>query len=283
MNRAIRPLLAVYDWAVCTEASSRSSALIRVGLVAVMWARLAYSVILPKMLVSPQYVLLCAGFFVFSTMLLVGLWSRFSCLMMGGVLLSMVHYFGYELGQEPWTHHHINILANSTFLLAFAPVGGSYSVDRWIAVERARRAGVPPPAERGNIMGLRLIALQMSAMYLWTAIDKSEGPWLSGARLDYIAMWYYFPDYPEGWGVRTLILASAWATLVLEYALAVGMLFRRTRLWLAPLGYALHGFFYVLLPIRSFSATVFATYLAFFDPDAVHRLIDRLSGHRQPD
>jgi hypothetical protein len=74
-----------------------------------------------------------------------------------------------------------------------------------------------------------------------------------------------------------MIAASA-ATVALEYALAFGMLHARTRRWLVLPGLLLHAAFYIVLPVRTFSATMFVLYLAYFDPDAVHAVIDRLSG-----
>jgi hypothetical protein len=52
--------------------------------------------------------------------MLLGVLSRLSTLATGAVLLTMYHYFGLELGREPWTHHH-------TYLLTF----GTYSVTVW--------------------------------------------------------------------------------------------------------------------------------------------------------
>ena len=51
-----------------------------------------------------------------------------------------------------------------------------------------------------------------------------------------------------------------------------------TRRWLVNPGLLLHAGFYVLLPIVTFSATMFVLYLAYFDADTIHSVIDRLSG-----
>jgi hypothetical protein len=58
--------------------------------------------------------------FAVTTLMLLGVLSRLSTLATGAVLLTMYHYFGLELGREPWTHHH-------TYLLTF----GTYSVTVW--------------------------------------------------------------------------------------------------------------------------------------------------------
>ena len=102
-----------------------------------------------------------------------------------------------QLGREPWTHHHTYLLAVAALLIALTPCGRSYSVDRYLAVMRAGHAGLPPPAERGNLWGLRLIVVQLSVLYFFSAFDKTSYAFLSGARLEQIFLWYYAgSDYP---------------------------------------------------------------------------------------
>jgi hypothetical protein len=195
----------------------------------------------------------------------------------------MYYWFGLELGREPWTHHHTYVLAAGTFLCALTPCGRSYSLDRWLALRRAERAGRPAPPERGNLWGLRLIALQLSLIYLYTAYDKTTAAFLGGERMEGILLYYYLgSDLPRWPGFHALMAAVSVATVLLEYALGVGLLFRRTRRRLVLPGLALHAAFYVLLPVRTYSATIFVLYLAYFDAGAVHAVIDRLSGYAGP-
>ena len=267
-----------HAWCVETEASSRSSALLRCALVVVLWARWAPDLALWRF-PSQAQVWLGASFYASTVLMLVGLWTRLTTLWAGVTTLVLYYVFGVGLGHEPWTHHHTYLLAWATFFTALTPCGRSYSIDRWRAVRRAERSGLAPPPERGNVWGLRLIALQLSVLYLFTAYDKTGAAFLGGDRLEaHLVRYVLGSDLPRWPGFHALMVAASVATVALEYALAFGMLHARTRRWLALPGLLLHGALYVVLPVRTFSATMFVLYLAYFDPDEVQAVIDRLSG-----
>jgi hypothetical protein len=269
---------AAVRWAVDSEGSSRSSALIRIGLALLVWTRFSEELILYKHL-SWAGLAFSASYFLWTTMMLAGVASRVASLAVGAHVFFLYFYGGYAQGNEPWTHHHVYLLAISTTLLSLTPCDKSYSLDRWLAVRRAERAGVPPPLERGNLLGLRLIALQLCVMYFWTAFDKTHWGFLGGERLEQYAMYFYFSSvYPQWPGFHASMVLMSWIVVVLEYALAFGLLFRRTRRWLVLPGLALHASFYVLLPVLTFSLTVALLYLAFFDADQVAAVIDRIEG-----
>ena len=125
---------------------------------------------------------------------------------------------------------------------------------------------------------MRLMTAQLSAVYLWSAIDKCEPGFLGGARIEQIAGFYYFgSDLPLG---TALTIASATAAVVvvaLELGLAIGVWRPRWHRRLLPLGVAFHAGLYVLLPVATFSATMVLLYLAAIEPAAVHRAVARLA------
>lgn len=263
-------------WAVDTEGSSRSSALIRIGLAMLFWARWAGELLL-YMDQSPAGLFLAGNFFVATTLLFVGYHSRAAAVWTGAVGMAMYHYFGFQLGREPWTHHHTYLLAVAALLIALTPCDRSYSLDRYLAVIRGERTGVPPPAERGNLWGLRLIVVQLSVLYFFAAFDKSNHAFLSGARLEQIFLWFYAgSDYPAGLAWPATIVSVA--VVALEYCLAFGLPFRATRRYLVLPGLAFHAIIYLTLPVYTFSATMALLYLAYFDADAVDKLLARLQG-----
>lgn len=269
---------AALRWAVDSEGSSRSSALIRIGLALLVWTRFSEELLLFKHL-SWAGLAFSLSYFFWTTAMLVGLASRLSALAVGAHVFVLYFYGGYVQGNEPWTHHHVYLLGMASALCALTPCGRSYSLDRWRALRRAEKTGVAAPPERGNLLGLRLIALQLCLMYFWTAWDKTHWGFLGGERLEQYAMNFYFGSvYPQWPGFGTLMIIMAWIVVLLEYALAFGLLFRRTRRWLVWAGLALHASFYVLLPVLTFSLTVVLLYLAFFDADDVHDVIERLEG-----
>src|SRR5687767_13551540 len=138
------------DWAVNSYGSSRSSALIRIGIAMLFWSRWAGELLLYKDQ-STIGLLLSVNFFIATTLLFIGYLSRLAAIWSGAVGLVMYHYFGHGLGNEPWTHHHVYLLAIASLLIALAPCDRSYSIDRYLAVRRAFRENHPLPAEHGNL------------------------------------------------------------------------------------------------------------------------------------
>ena len=265
------------DWGANSWGSSRSAALIRIGLAALLWSRLANEMILYRDQ-SVAGLLLSLSFFVATTALLAGFQSRTAALWSGAIGF-LVYYFGPELGRTPWVHHHTYLLSMAVTLLALTPCGRSYSVDRYLAVVRAEKSNQPPPEERGNLLGLRLMVVQLTVLYFFSALDKTNFSFLSGARLEHIFLYYYSgSDYPGLPGFTWLAMLIAMAVVALEYALAFGLPFERTRRYMLLPGLAFHAVIYCTLPVYTFSATMVVLYLAYFDPDDIHRLIDRIQG-----
>lgn len=266
------------SWAVDTYGSSRSSALIRIGIALLFWSRWAGELLL-YMNQSVIGLALSLNFFVATSLLFIGYKSRLAALWTGAVGLVIYFYFGHALGREPWTHHHTYLLAITALLLTLTPCERSFSLDRYLAVLRAQRAGQAPPPERGNLWGLRLIALQLSVLYLFSAYDKTSFAFLSGARLEHIFLWFYAgSDYPDFPGLPALAMLAAIIVVIVEYALAFGLPFRPTRRYLVWIGLAFHAILYVTLPVYTFSATMMLLYLAYFDADDVDKVIRRVQG-----
>ena len=265
-------------WAIDSEGSSRTSALIRIGLVFLIWARFSEELLLYKHM-SVAGIAFSTSYFLVTTLMLFGVLCRLTVPATAAHIFFLYFYGGHLQGNEPWTHHHVYVLGIATMLLSFAPSGRSYSFDRWVVTRRAERDGIPAPPERGNLWGLRLIVLQLSALYFWTAFDKSHWGFLGGDRMEHYAMHFYLGSvYPSSPGFHELMVLCAWIVVLLEYALAFGMPFRRVRRWLIVPGLALHGLFYVLLPVATYSMTIWLLYLAYLDADFVHGVIDRMTG-----
>lgn len=263
----------MFDWFEA-EGSTRPAALIRIGLVCLIWIRFADWVAL---FVSASWVavLFSISFFLFTTLMLVGLWSRVSTA--ATALLLGLMYFG--VGSLDFTHHHVYLLFAATALLALAPCGASFSVDRLRALAEAERAGRSPPPERGGLIAMRLIALQLSAVYLWGAVDKTTLAWLNGERLQQV-FWWNYEGQPlfELLATQPVPMLLSVVVLVIEYLIAPGILIRRYQPLAIPTALALHAGFYILLPVKTFSGTMMLLYLAVIDPDATNRVIERLMG-----
>jgi hypothetical protein len=222
---------------------------------------------------------MCLAIFGCTTVALLGLWSRVSVPAAAACALYLVYWVGHAQGKGAYTHHHTTLLAWALVWTCFTPCGRSYSIDRWLAVRKAEREGKPAPEERGNLYGLRLIALQVSAVYFWTALAKSEHVFLSGQRLaQYVMKFYTGSTILDEGALGVAFRIAAVLTVFLEFSLAFGLLFKATRRWLVIPGLVLHGLFYMVLDVNTFTATMWILYLALYEADDVHGVIDRLEG-----
>ena len=270
MPKRLKPF---YRWALCSYGSTRAAALIRIGLALLIWARWADEMVLLR--ATDTAAIFCSvGFFLTSTLMLAGYWSQVTSLATGLLLLVL-----YIL-RPSWQHHHTYLLIISTILVALTPCGRSYAVDRWLALRRAKRQGAAAPREEGNLWGMRLIALQVSLLYFWTAYDKLYWGFLSGARMQHY-FYFHYPgfDYRSIPGFDALCFLVSIVTVVLEFLLSFGLFIGRLRCYLIPAGIVLHGLFYVLLPIETFTLTILLLYLAFLPADAFHSGIDAIQGN----
>jgi hypothetical protein len=262
------------------EGSTRVAALLRIAIAILVLVRFADGMMFRDGK-DPVALAIVAAFWPAVLAMLFGFHARIAAGLTAAALIAGRAYLdGTNVGWG-WNHHHVYLLLAATTLIAFAPCGRSYSLDRWRAVQDAAARGAPPPAERGPTWAVTLIAVQVTAVYLWGAFDKTTVSWLSGDKIESQLLFYTFdsdpPDLP-GW--RLLVLALAIGTVVTEYALAIGLWFARTRRVLVPIGIGFHVFVYMSVPVSVFSALTTALYLAYLDPDAVHRAIDRLGGDK---
>lgn len=265
-------------WLLWAEGSTRSAALLRIALPLLLWDKWARDFLLFKQ-ESPLDLAIALSFFVATTLLLIGLWTPVAVVWNALTMLTVFFYLGVVKGVEPYTHHHTWLLVCYSVLLATTPCGRSFSVDRWRALARAEGRGGACPPERGPLWGLRLLALQTCLVYVGATLDKLNGPFLSGVRLQHIFVDRYGSADPVDLpGFAAICCVLAVSTVAIEGALAVGLWIPRVRLPLAVVGLLFHAILFMALPVGPFSATMAALYLAYFDPDAVHRAIDRLVG-----
>jgi hypothetical protein len=260
------------------EASTRAVALVRILIILLVLVKWGEDLAFFRN-DAPGLVFLTPLFFGCCALALIG-WRTKAALFGLAALLGLFYFFyGKTLGVHEWAHHHSYMLFFVVALLNAAPCEKSYSVDRWLALRAAERAGAAPPAERGRTWAQNLIVLQMGALYFWTAIDKTEPHFLNGDRLERIFEWSYagHPAYSlltERW----LLAGGSILVVLVEYFLAYAVIARRFPRATLFLAIGLHVAFYVLLKVDTYSATMIVLYLLYLDPDRVHRAIDRLHG-----
>ena len=181
--------------------------------------------------------------------------------------------------------HHRNIPTNCgpdelllvmLFYLMLAPSGAAYSLD---ARRIARRRGAP--AEPLIVpWAQRLIQLQLSMIYLDTAILKCNGAtWLGGTAMHFVFEnheigrfdWSWFCQYPVVISVMTHV------ALLVEFLLPFLLWFRQTRPYMIAAGLILHGIILFVINVPLFGELMTACYLTFMTPEelnAVGRALD---------
>jgi hypothetical protein len=265
-------------WGADAQGSTRPLGLMRIALAVLVFARFGNEVSFYQG-DSMAFVLLGLALFAFTSMMLVGYKAEAGCAAVAITLMTMHFYMGRLNAYPGWASHHIYLLIVSISLLALSPCGRSFSWDRYRALCRAQDARDVPP-EYGELWPQRLIALQLGALYFWTAVDKTDWSFLSGERLEQAFTWAYAGRALEPLiSLGPVLVALSIIVVIVEYFLAFAIFIRRWQIWVLPLGLALHAAFYVLLPVNTYSATMMVLYLALLDPDDVHRFIDRIQGH----
>lgn len=263
-----------WQWAVRSEGSTRPAALLRIGLAVIVWARFGHDI---GVYHEPSLARLAFAF-VFApvvTAMLIGYHSRIATALTATLVTLLFGVLTF-ITHNPGTHH-VYFLSMALWLCALTPCGRSLSLDRWLALRRGTAQ-----AEYGPLWAQRLIAIQVAVLYFWAAFDKTELGYLTGERMQIFYVHLYGgPDwiYDTAW-FPLLCRAFAWTTVALEYSLAFGLFIPRLRLPLMLAGVLFHGTIYLTMSVFTFSATIVLLYLAFLNPDQVHRAIDVLLGYK---
>lgn len=268
------PFLSLVKGNLNREASTRSSAVLRIGLVFLSWSCFANRLIIYRTFQSPDWFLLGLLFFIFSGMLCIGWRTKFSNFGVALVLNIMVFYLGVKDNYFTFRTYPATLIAMSLTWLCFLPSGKSFSLDRYIAISKIKDQKNIIPKEIGQVWALNLIRLQVAVVYFFAAIDKSYLDF--NERLEQIFQSAYFGSYLPWEGLRFIIFLISLLTVLLLYLLSFGLFIKSWHSWLMPLGILFHLFIYLLIPVRTFSVTMILLYIAFIDPDDVHYFLKRI-------
>lgn len=270
----------LFDWCFRYVGSTRSAALIRIALAMMIWYRFAY--IGGGNLYRHHNIVWLLAIQISTFCMFIGFWSRLSCAAAGLVALVTFYYFWQYNGNIVWAHHHTYFIGICAVLLSLAPCGRSYSFDRFLATQRNARMDLPPPAEEGNLLGMRLLAIQLAALYFFAFWDKAfiadtnevYYSFFNGSRLQNIFLYeYYGSDFVFRPWMNILGAVAATATAILELILPL-LLIQRLQKWLVVPGLMLHLAFYFMLPLQTYSLTCMLLYLAIIDANKIHGLLD---------
>jgi hypothetical protein len=222
----------------------------------------------------PEILVLVWVMFIANWFVLFGYKTRWSTAILA-ISFGILHlYFGRWLMVVPKLQQPVQVF-QVIAVLAIAPSGRSLSIDRALAVRRALREGREPPPERIPFWVLDILAVEVAAIYLWAGLDKTDAAWLHGERMEHYYM-YWFGSSDSlvytPW-VHGICVFLAWATTIVELALAVGLLFRRTRVYVVWLGFMLHIGILFVFAVTYFSMMMMTVLFACLPPQRVHEMI----------
>ena len=175
-----------------------------------------------------------------------------------GSVVAAISLYILFLDQQLYSNH-LYLLATLCVLLIIADAGVAWSIDA-----RLRRR----PRDTVPAWPVFLLKTQLSVMYLFAALAKLNGPFLSGAE-----MFGYMPgalrESVSGDVLLALALALSWGAIAAEMFVAVGLWSRRWRMAAVACGVVLHGAMILLLPgavrlqLTIFAAESLALYMLF--------------------
>lgn len=169
-------------------------------------------------------------------------------------------------------------------LIACAPSGAVWSMDRLLALRRG--AGAPPLA---SMWPQRLMAIQLSLLYLSATWFKWYGPlWRNGTAAWYPMQMPEFRRFPVPAFTETPFVASVftYGTLTVELLMVTAVWFKPTRTWVLLAALLFHAALDWRLNIPLFGPITVAGYVAYYDGGEVRRFFRRvqswIQGRRVP-
>lgn len=173
--------------------------------------------------------------------------------------------------------------------LLIAPTAGVFSMDRWLAVRRARRLGLPEPVVEASVranFAIRLIQVHFCLIYFASGTSKLLGSmWWNGTAMNQVLLNPMFTplDSPVFYHTLKFLAGSRWVwelfatagnlfTLAMEISFVFLIWNRRWR-WLLMLGsILLHTGIGLLMGLTTFSIVMLVMLVSFMSPQSV-RLI----------
>jgi hypothetical protein len=199
-----------------------------------------------------------------SVALAIGWHSRLAALAVWVLILSFQH-------RDQWVWNSGDVAVRiEALVLALSPCGAALSVDQ------ARSAGTFWSARECPQWPVRLMQLQMSLIYLASALSKiNGGAWPQGTAVSYaLRLQDLALVSPPRWVTDSALLmnAATWGTLTVELSLAFLVWNHRLRPWVLAAGVVMHTIIMISIAVGFFTVAMFVLYLAFVPPETVQGL-----------
>ena len=177
-----------------------------------------------------------------------------------GTVLACVLGYSLLLDQQLYSNH-LYLLFLIIVLMTIADSGSAISMDARHG-ERVIVSGWP----------IWLLKIQVSIVYVFSAIAKLTPQYLSGEVLTESLKQYGFFTVPMAWRVPVAMKLLAIAAIVMELFIGLGLWSRRLRVTAVIAGVLFHTFIIAALDssrlsLSIFALEMFAVYLLFFDED----------------
>lgn len=254
------------------EESSLTVAIIRIGLIPLIWSAWAYDLRYIGTYTKPIWTITGAIFFISSTAVFFGYYTKYFKWIFAACMLFIYYGLGWHYGTEPYTHHHRYILVFCSVILALSNSEGSLSVDAYLA-----KANYKSSFKYTNTRWLRLLfCLQITSMYLWAAYDKCSYAFLSGQRMEHVFMYIYLgSDFPESLFFLFLTKFIAIFTVIYEIFLPIALWIPKFRGFAIVTGIIFHGVIYYTLPVGTYTLTMWLLYLGFLSVGMAEGMIKK--------
>jgi uncharacterized membrane protein YphA (DoxX/SURF4 family) len=177
---------------------------------------------------------------------------------------------------NPYLEHGYSMIGRILmFFLIFAGAGKILSVDHFLFYQHH------PELIPHVMWPLRLMQLQISLLYFQTALHKLYTPaWVDGSAVGLNALvsnYARIPFHiPLAFRYKFVSVMATWATLAIEFGLALGVWFEPTRIPVLVIGTLLHLGIMLNLKVYYFSPMMIASYLLFLLPHEVSTVAKNL-------
>jgi hypothetical protein len=207
---------------------------------------------------------IAAGFLAGALMVTVGAWPKIGAVLIYVTNVGLQHRNPYVLNNGD------RLFVILAALAVFLPWGARYSVDAW------RRARKGLPELRGGVWAQRLIALQVSYIYLSSCFAKLRyAEWRDGTAVRSVLSSPVFSEWPMRVDFMPLVQFLTWSTLAFEFLFPILVFYPRFRPYLLVAGLLFHAGIEITMTIPMFSAVMVATYACFLSDQEADALVMR--------
>jgi hypothetical protein len=167
-----------------------------------------------------------------------------------------------------------DLMRINALILIFTEAGAAYSIDRWLR-KRKGKEGDKLPLK--SPWAQRLLQLQLAYLYFDTAYLKLPGEaWRNGTALYYALHYLEFQRFrfPFLFYYLWQIKIATWLALVIEFAAAILVWFRRFRYPVLIAAFFLHLGINLMMQFPVFQYVMMASLINFIYPYDVERIIE---------